>query len=98
MSEWISVKDRLPKNRDIWGRYIVCVLCSYFDVFGEPYDDKFVIQANYDSNQKIWHLDFEDYKEQLNALIDIDDAPVEGHYVTHWMPLPEPPKEEHHAE
>jgi hypothetical protein len=24
MSEWISVKDRLPKNRDIWGRCPFC--------------------------------------------------------------------------
>lgn len=92
--EWISVKDRLPENCDGRVQCVVCVLCSYRDVFGEPCDKKVVIQANYDCNQKIWNLDFEEWKEQLNALIDIDDAPEEGDYITHWMPLPEPPKEE----
>ncbi|PWM62181.1 MAG: hypothetical protein DBX63_06655 [Clostridia bacterium] len=92
--EWISVKDRLPENCDGRVQCVVCVLCSYRDAFGEPCDEKVVIQANYDCNQKIWNLDFEEWKEQLNALIDIDDAPEEGDYITHWMPLPEPPKEE----
>lgn len=92
--EWISVKDRLPENCDGRVQCVVCVLCSYRDAFGEPCDEKVVIQANYDCNQKIWNLDFEEWKEQLNALIDIDDAPEEWDYITHWMPLPEPPKEE----
>ena len=92
--EWISVKDRLPENCDGRVQCVVCVLRSYRDAFGEPCDEKVVIQANYDCNQKIWNLDFEEWKEQLNALIDIDDAPEEGDYITHWMPLPEPPKEE----
>ena len=94
LGKWISVKDRLPESHDGRVQCIVCVLCSYSNSYGEYGNEKFVMPARYDSNQKIWHLDFEEWKDQLNALIDIDDAPEEGNYITHWMPLPEPPKEE----
>lgn len=90
---WISVKDALPKPSEQWESYNVVVLRSHFptssyDICDSPYDEEFVTTAAYDSNQKIWHLDWD---EQLNALIGIEDAPLNGDYVTHWMPLPEPP-------
>lgn len=50
--EWISVKNRLPENCDGRVQCVVCVLCSYRDAFGEPCDEKFVMQARYDCNQK----------------------------------------------
>ena len=28
----------------------------------------------------------------LNALMDIEDSPLNGSFVTHWMPLPSAPK------
>lgn len=95
---WISVKDRLPdreKDLESWGKYNVVVLRSHwptstYDICDSPYDETFVTTASYDGAQKIWHLDWD---EQLNALIDIEDSPLNGDYVTHWMPLPEPPKE-----
>lgn len=98
---WISVKDRLPdreKNLEPWGKYNVVVLRSHwptstYDICDSPYDETFVTTASYDGVQKIWHLDWGDWGEQLNALIDIEDSPLNGDYVTHWMPLPEPPKE-----
>lgn len=94
--EWVSVKDGgLPKRSERWERYIVAVLRSHYptssyDPCDSPYDEEFVATALYDSEQKIWHLD---YDRQLNALIDIEDATLNGDFVTHWMPLPEPPKE-----
>ena len=96
MSEWISVKSRLPEHSAQWKRYIVTVLRSHwptssYDMCDAPYDEEFVMTAAYDSEQKIWHLDCD---EQLNALIDIEDAPLNGDCVTYWMPLPEPPKED----
>lgn len=78
MSNWISVKDKLPECSAQWNRYIV-------------YAEEFVMTATYDGEQKIWHLDCD---EQLNALIDIEDAPLNGDYVIYWMPLPEPPEED----
>lgn len=94
--EWISVKDRLPERCDGFDRYIVTVLRSHwptstYDSCDSPYDEEFVITALYDSNQKIWHLDCD---ECINALIDIEDAPLNGDIVTHWMSLPQPPKED----
>ncbi len=64
MSEWISVKDRLPRSD---GQYIVC-------------NSGFVIPARYTTyelGKRAWFGRFS-----------------ELHKVTHWMPLPEPPKED----
>ena len=47
------------------------------------------MHANYHVSQKIWHLESD---EQLNALIDIEDAPLNGDYVIAWQPLPQPYK------
>ena len=99
MSEWVSVADRLPKESERWKTYIVTVNRSHwptssYDLCDSPYDEELVASAQYDSQQKIWHLPWD---EQLNALIQIDDAPLNGDFVTHWMSLPEPPKGNNHA-
>lgn len=91
MSEWISVKDRLPEKRKTsFERYIVCVMRSHYptssyDFCDSPYSEELVITALYDSEQKLWHLDCD---EVLNAMMDIADSPLNGDFVTHWMPLP----------
>ena len=64
MSEWISVKDRLPEVRIIVLAYAAQTNGIYF-AFRERDSENFV---NYDSGY------------YLNT-------------VTHWMPLPKPPKE-----
>lgn len=91
--EWISVKDGLPKQTENFTQYNVTVIRSHwptstYDTCDSPYDEEFVTTARYDSEQKIWHLDCD---ECLNALIDIEDAPLNGDFVTHWMPLPDLP-------
>ena len=63
MSEWISVKDRLPK----------------------PFESVLVFR---DGKISI------DYSEE-NGWFAYD---FNGKRVTHWMPLPEPPKEDNHAD
>ncbi|MEZ3438632.1 MAG: DUF551 domain-containing protein [Oscillospiraceae bacterium] len=97
MSEWVDVSERLPKDNSGWERYIVTVV-SYrngdpYNPFGdEGYEEVFVLPAIYDSKQKIWHLDWGDYKEELNALITIDDCSISENVVTHWMEYPKPPE------
>lgn len=64
MAEWISVKDRLPENRQVVlfhqkNGFIYCA--QYTDFFDEEY----------------WSIDGDCWSAKD---------------VTHWMPLPEPPK------
>ena len=92
--EWINVKDNLPPNTDRWKEYIVCVCRSYYpkstyDIIDSPYSEEFVTTAKYDSEQKIWHMS---YDVQLNALLDIEDSPLDGDFVTHYIELPKLPR------
>lgn len=94
---WICVEDELPKSKNgsDWVSCIVSVMrnhypTSTYDVCDSPYDETLVMHADYNVSQKIWHLDCD---EQLNALIDVEDDPLNGDYVIAWMPLPEPYKE-----
>ena len=94
MSEWISVKERLPEPptdpEEIIGEYLVVVDHSLWlpPRFGAV---KHVDFASYNSQQKIWVLPGD---RSMNALIDFDSGSFDGSYVSHWMPLPEPPEEE----
>lgn len=95
-NEWVSVEERLPESTECWKTYIVTVNRSHwptssYDLCDAPYNEELVAVAQYDSKQKIWHLSWD---EQLNALIQADDAPLNGDFVTHWMPLPAPPTKE----
>lgn len=64
--EWISVKDRLPKDN---GKYLV-VVCG----------DKIV--GPYVATRFFWNGHFEEFQY------------FPFRHVSHWMPLPAPPKEE----
>lgn len=65
MTEWISVKDRLPKAKE--------TVLAY--------------EAAFDSMSMAYRL------PNTEEWIDTGDYyPLEA--VTHWMPLPKPPKEE----
>ena len=93
-NEWVSVEERLPESTECWETYIVTVNRSHwptssYDLCDAPYNEELVAVAQYDNKQKIWHLSWD---EQLNALIQADDAPLNGDFVTYWMPLPKPPK------
>ena len=67
MSEWISVKDRLPEKDDTYLVYIVA---------NNVPKDKGITTLRYTNLSK--RFIYED---------------VYLFTVTHWMPLPEPPKE-----
>ena len=97
-NRWIPCSERLPEcdNKYGWVSCIVSVIRSHYptssyDICDSPYDENIVMHADYHVSQKIWHLDCD---EQLNALMDIEDAPLNCDYVVAWMPLPEPYKGE----
>jgi Protein of unknown function (DUF551) len=75
MSEWISVKERLPEHNQIVLAW--CIVLDYEGVIKarfERYDKR--RRGSFDSSE------FEEYPEILHP----------GQEITHWMPLPEPPK------
>ncbi len=86
MSEWISVKDRLPEDGIGW-----------LTVYGSiPNLRFFVGPGYYDFAKKEWLSRFLNYraKKDTTGLVtdQIEYLPFEQ--VTHWMPLPLPPEEE----
>ena len=79
--KWISVKDRLPEVVD---SYLVVVKCKY------DWENEYSIDtdvATYNPYEKAYIDDcwntYNDWYEGQQYL-----------HVTHWMPLPEPPKGE----
>ena len=91
VQEWISVEDRLPENSKKEGafcpRYLV--MTKYGESFGW-----------YNPNFKSWFVLFWFFTDRLLAQeIDFERAvvpkivKVPDGVVTHWMPLPHPPKE-----
>lgn len=90
---WISTKDRLPGNGDNygWAHCIVSVFESISSPFTEDVNEReFVSTALFDVEQKIWHVGGNG-ELALNAMLDIEDSPSNGCFVSHWMPLPEEP-------
>ena len=80
--KWIPVTERLP---DIGGCYLVVVKYKY----------DFEKEYNYDTDVATFHFGYESkyIDGQWNTYVDWDEGQQYLH-VTHWMPLPEPPKEE----
>lgn len=82
-NEWISVKDRLPENG---GLYLVC--CESLIKGGN--DTVWMVRFTpkykgifLEENKAYWY-------ETDHEFGDIDVT----EHITHWMPLPEPPKKE----
>ena len=80
---WIPVTERLP---DVDGDYLVFAEHRYgkwCDVLGFAKDGK-----------KVDKYDFQNEYENVWYRYDSEWGYVTTNLVTHWMPLPEPPKEE----
>lgn len=102
MSEWISVKERLP---EVETEVIVLALHGNHAVITTGiYQDGTMTTEDSTWN---WETDGFDYDEKLDAWIIPEGWYEYKHYlgddeynytiddvVTHWMPLPEIPKEE----
>lgn len=83
MGEWISVKDRLPEND---GEYLVYTESG--DIFNAQFDSCCGENGEFGA----WHSYYDGH---TLGFLDADWMPYDG--ITHWMPLPEPPKEDDHG-
>lgn len=102
MADWISVKDRLPEpEKDVlisWKLWngTLCVSTAFYENGKITTED-----SDYAWNDE---YDWADYDEEKDAYIIpegwfesvrfAEEFGVVDRVVTHWMPLPEPPKEE----
>lgn len=86
--EWISVKDRLPEKNeyvligwidDLYNKYPESMDCSL--AFGQIHSVPTL------PDTKIWATIKFGGQDNHSIMLQIDSPP------THWMPLPEPPKE-----
>lgn len=107
MSEWISVKDRLPENEQV---VLICAKrrrYCYPDKFIRIIAKAFYTDGKHDADHSAYRWDYDVdmyYDEERDAYIvqegwweSVEYA--ENFYavddeVTHWMPFPEKPKEE----
>ena len=80
MGEWISVKDRLPENRNTrsWNLYLVAVTMQ--GGFNSRYIADF-----YPAMEK------DEYGIGNSLFWEIDNGPDSPYEVTHWMELPKHP-------
>ena len=77
MNEWISVKERLPSKK---GQYLVLLKRTTSKEFGG--NTKTIRITRWLGNE--WRMPFH-IPEWINEQIKDE--------ITHWQPLPEPPKE-----
>lgn len=90
-SRWIPCSERLPESDEVWQKYIVVYRYRYRDIWDDMGENTVVTVADYCHEQKVWSMDG---GAVINALIDSEDVQPWASYITHWMPLPEPPEEE----
>ena len=83
VQEWISVKERLPKKD---GKYLVRRKCSYGSYLEILWFAK--------DGRKVCKYDFEREWKNVWYWYDRECGYITSDSVTHWMPLPEPPKGE----
>lgn len=79
-TQWISVKDKLPEK----SCQVLCY-CAGGSIFNAEYDES--IDDDFPIGFWEQYYDHETYGWQGEEWNPIND-------VTHWMPLPEPPKED----
>ena len=97
MSEWISVKERLPN-----GVVLACYDFSHSKIkriIRAQYFKKHTVEANsyddfgeYDEETDTYYVP-EGWYERIDFWDEYSSVFIEKE-ITHWMPLPTPPKEE----
>lgn len=89
-TRWIPCSERLPESDEVWGKYIVVYRYSCPSIWDDISENVSVTVADYCHEQKVWSMAG---GEVINALIDSENVHPFASCITHWMPLPEPPKE-----
>lgn len=102
MSEWISVKDRLPENEK------TVLACAEMRINGTKHSHVIVRAFHTDGKTPVcdssysWeYLECEEWSEEHDDFVVCegwwesvrygDEFSAVSDFVTHWMPLPEPP-------
>ena len=101
MSEWISVDDRLPKplqsvlirQRTGYRQNHVTVVGKWIPGLTEESDGDVDDWHEYDEASDTFYTPQGWYENQFNWG-DYSAIHISEDLVTHWMPLPEPPKEQ----
>ena len=88
---WIPCSERLPDSDEVWGKYIVVYRYSCPSIWDDISENVSVTVADYCHEQKVWSMAG---GEVINALIDSENVHPFASCITHWMPLPEPPRKE----
>ena len=85
--QWISVKDRLPEMDEHYQSKDVLVCIDYSPEDPDITEDTYV---------SIDHVAFNCFGQGEFSCErdDPQDGEPSPYFVTHWMPLPDPPKEE----
>ena len=93
MTDWISTKERLPSLDGKEFRFIVC--CLRRDYFGGSKPRVLVTEAGYGprlaQRQSEGETKWENHFYELGMLVP-SDCWIPDEDITHWMPMPEPPK------
>ena len=102
-AQWISVKDRLPEVKSGNAKEFIVVIYSGYTgrsfVTSRHFLNKMELYNEYSDNdfdevsgwhERTYHLEYDDYY----TLVDSCNADAVRYEVTHWMPLPDAPKEQ----